>query len=250
MSAVSLSKVTAGYGKSAVLHDVSLEAPAASITTVIGPNGSGKSTLLKAVAGTARCWSGSLRVGAADLTTASERTRVVEHGIAYVPQLSNVFGPLTITENLEIGGTTLTRRARRKRITEMLEAYPDLGRRPHARAGSLSGGQRQMLAIARALMPAPTVLLLDEPSAGLSPRLLDELFRDVRALCERTGVTVLLVEQNAHAALRVSDRAVVLVGGTVARAGAAADIAADPGIGELYLGLGSEDSGKEVLGNR
>lgn len=238
MSAVSLSEVTAGYGKSAVLHSISITAPSASITTVIGPNGSGKSTLLKVIAGSAHCSSGFVRIDGTDLTTASERARVVHHGIAYVPQLSNIFPPLTIRENLEIGGITLPRRKRRNRITEILDLYPDLAHRPHTRADSLSGGQRQLLAMARALMPAPSVLLLDEPSAGLSPRLLDELFSSVRELCDRTHVTVLLVEQNAHAALRISDHAVVLVAGEVARAGTAREIADDPTIGDLYLGTG------------
>ncbi|WP_067539055.1 ABC transporter ATP-binding protein [Nocardia crassostreae] len=247
MTAVTLSNITAGYGKSAFLHDISLTAPAASITTVIGPNGSGKSTLLKVVAGTARCTSGSLLVAGADLTTVSERARVLDHRIAYVPQLSNVFAPMTILENLEIGGITLPRRTRRRRMTEILGMYPDLARRPHARADSLSGGQRQLLAMARALMPEPAVLLLDELSAGLSPRLLDELFESVRDLCHDTAVTVLLVEQNAHAALRISDRGVVLVAGQIARAGAACEIADDPTIGDLYLGTGPAPEAGQLI---
>jgi branched-chain amino acid transport system ATP-binding protein len=231
-----MSNVTAGYGKAVVLHDVSLDVPSGSITTIIGPNGSGKSTLLKVLAGTARCSAGSIRVGGADLTTASERTRITEHGIAYVPQLSNVFGPLTILENLEIGGATLPRRIRRQRIAEMLETYPDLAHRQRTRAASLSGGQRQMLAMARALMPSPRVLLLDEPSAGLSPKLLQDLFRNVRELRDRQQVTVALVEQNAHAALAISDHGIVLVAGEVARDATADQIAHDPAIAELYLG--------------
>jgi branched-chain amino acid transport system ATP-binding protein len=233
---ITLDNVTAGYGKAVVLHNVSMYVPAAAITTVIGPNGSGKSTLLKVVAGTARCAAGTIRVGAAELADASPRARLTEHRIAYVPQLSNVFGPLTIMENLEVGATVLPRRVRRGRIAEILRAYPDLACRPHARAGSLSGGQRQMLAMARALIPSPEVLLLDEPSAGLSPKLLNELFTGIRGLCDRDGVAVLLVEQNAHAALRISDYAVVLVAGEVARSGTAPETAADPSIGELYLG--------------
>jgi branched-chain amino acid transport system ATP-binding protein len=236
MTAVALSNVTAGYGKAVVLYDVSLHVPSGSITTIIGPNGSGKSTLLKVVAGTVRCSAGSVRVGGADLTTASERARITEHGVAYVPQLSNVFGPLTILENLEIGGSTLPRRTRRQRIAEMLEMYPDLARRPRARAASLSGGQRQMLAMARALMPSPGLLLLDEPSAGLSPKLLQDLFRNVRELRDLQQVTIVLVEQNAHAALAVSDHGIVLVSGEVARDATAEEIAHDPAIASLYLG--------------
>jgi branched-chain amino acid transport system ATP-binding protein len=239
LSNLVLANVTAGYGKAVVLHDVSLSIPSGSITTIIGPNGSGKSTLLKVVAGTARCSAGSVRVGGADLTTASERTRI-EHGIAYVPQLSNVFGPLTILENLEIGGATLPRRIRRQRIAEMLEIYPDLAHRPRARAASLSGGQRQMLAMARALMPSPRVLLLDEPSAGLSPKLQQDLFRNVRELRDLQQVTVVLVEQNAHAALAISDHGIVLVSGEVARDATADAIAHDPAIAALYLGTAEE----------
>ena len=241
MTTITLSHVTAGYGKAIVLHDVSLRVPSASITTIIGPNGSGKSTLLKVLAGTARCSAGSVRVDGADLTTASERSRITEHGIAYVPQLSNVFAPLTILENLEIGGATLSRRVRRQRISEMLESYPDLAHRARARADSLSGGQRQMLAMARALMPSPRVLLLDEPSAGLSPKLLGDLFRNVRELGDRRQVTVVLVEQNAQAALRISDHGIVLVSGEVVRDATAHEVAHDPAIAELYLGTGEND---------
>jgi branched-chain amino acid transport system ATP-binding protein len=249
MTAVTLSNVTAGYGRAAVLHDVSLGVPSGSITTIIGPNGSGKSTLLKVVAGTARCSAGSVRVDGVDLTAASERARITDHGIAYVPQLSNVFGPLSVLENLEIGGSTLPRGTRRQRMAEMLDGYPDLARRARARADSLSGGQRQMLAMARALMPSPRVLLLDEPSAGLSPKLLGELFSNVRELRDGGGVTVVLVEQNAHAALSISDHGIVLVSGEVARDGAAHDIARDPAIAELYLGT-DEAQAPTVAGER
>ena len=234
---VRLEAVTAGYVKGVpILRGIDLVVAPQSITTVIGPNGSGKSTLLRAIVGQVPFLDGVIRVDGQDLQHAAVHHRVIEHHLAFVPQVANVFGPLSIIENLEIGGARLPKRERRARITEMLDSYPDLATKRRARAESLSGGQRQLLAVARALMTRPTTLLLDEPSAGLSPRMMDEMFDTVRTIRDEHQVTILLVEQNAAQSLQISDHGVVLVAGEVAVSGPAEDILANRRVGELYLG--------------
>ena len=159
----------------------------------------------------------------------------MRHGLAFVPQTENVFATLSIHENLQLAAQILPRPRRAGRIAALYGAFPDLAARPGARAGALSGGQRQMLAVARALVVEPAVLILDEPSAGLSPKIAGEVFARLRAI-NRTGVAIVLVEQNVRAALAIADRAVILVEGRIAHEGAAATLADDPLVGELYLG--------------
>jgi branched-chain amino acid transport system ATP-binding protein len=234
---IELSGVAAGYVKDVpVVRDIDVHVPTKAITTVIGPNGSGKSTLLRAVVGQTPYASGSIVVDGTEVRGVSAHRRVIEHRIAFVPQVANVFGPLTILENLEVGGARLPRRQRRQRIAGLLDTYPDLAARRRVRAESLSGGQRQLLALARALMTSPTTLLLDEPSAGLSPAMMDSMFDAVRDTRDLHGVTVFLVEQNAVQSLEISDFGVVLVAGELAMQGPAQQILADPTIGRLYLG--------------
>lgn len=234
---IDLKQVDAGYVKGVpVIRGISVAVRPESITTVIGPNGSGKSTLLKAIMGLATRFSGQITLDGEDVADLPVHERVMSHRVAFVPQLANVFGPLTILENLEVGGARLRRQARRARIEELLESYPDLASRRKVRAESLSGGQRQLLALARALMTNPKTLLLDEPSAGLSPLMMDGLFDAISRARDDHNVTVLLVEQNAVQSLQVSDFAVVLVAGEVALQGTAEDIFNDEKIGELYLG--------------
>jgi branched-chain amino acid transport system ATP-binding protein len=234
---IELSQVTAGYVRDVpVVCNIDVAVATKSITTVIGPNGSGKSTLLRSVVGQIPYTSGSIVIDGVDVTSVSAHRRVLEHKIAFVPQVANVFGPLTILENLEVGGARVPRRQRKKRIDELLQTYPDLAAKRRVRAESLSGGQRQLLALARALMTSPTNLLLDEPSAGLSPAMMDSMFDAVRATRDLQGVTVLLVEQNAVQSLEISDFGVVLVAGELAMHGPAQEILADPTVGRLYLG--------------
>jgi branched-chain amino acid transport system ATP-binding protein len=234
---IDLRGVTAGYVKDvSVVRNIDVHVPTRSIATVIGPNGSGKSTLLRAVVGQTPYTSGSVIVDGTEVTGSSTHRRIIEHKVAFVPQVANVFGPLTIVENLEVGGARLSRRERRDRISELFDTYPDLAAKRRVRAESLSGGQRQLLALARALMTSPTTLLLDEPSAGLSPVMMDTMFDAVRATRDLHGVTVLLVEQNAVQSLEISDHGVVLVAGQLAMQGPAAEILADPAVGRLYLG--------------
>ncbi|MEN3283377.1 MAG: branched-chain amino acid transport system ATP-binding protein [Solirubrobacteraceae bacterium] len=234
---IELTDVRAGYIDGVpVLNGIDLTVRDGAIVTVLGPNGSGKSTLLKAIMGLLPLSGGSVAVDGERVDSAPVHERAVRHGVAYVPQLDNVFGAMTIRENLEIGGARLPRRERRERANELLEHYPTLAARPRARADSLSGGERQMLALARALMTRPRYLLLDEPSAGLSPRMLGEMFAAIVAVRETSGATLLIVEQNAVQSLAVSDEGCVLVLGEVALKGAASQIADDPRIRELYLG--------------
>ncbi len=229
--------VEAGYVADApVLKGVSLDVAEGEIVTIFGPNGSGKSTLLKTVMGYLRPSAGEIRIEGEPMGRVPVHERAIEHGIGYVPQLDNVFAPLTVRENLELGGARLSRKARRERIAELVELYPILGERLRQRADSQSGGERQMLATARALMTRPRCLLLDEPSAGLSPLMLEQVFSMLGELREREGITILLVEQNAAESLRASDRGVVLVLGEVALSGPANELLDDPRIAELYLG--------------
>jgi branched-chain amino acid transport system ATP-binding protein len=236
-----LDAVTAGYVKDApVVRNISLQVPTSTITTVLGPNGSGKSTLLRTIMGHLPGSHGSIRLDGVPIDDRPVHKRVIDHRLAFVPQLANVFGPLSVLENLEVGGARLARRTRRRRIAEVLDTYPDLAGRRRVRAESLSGGQRQLLALGRALMTSPSVLLLDEPSAGLSPKMMDDMFDAVRAAKDLHGVTVLLVEQNAVQSLQISDQGVVLVAGEIARSGSAQEILGDEGIRDLYLGGGTD----------
>jgi branched-chain amino acid transport system ATP-binding protein len=234
---ISVRDIRAGYVAGVpVLKGVSLRVEEGSIVTLLGPNGSGKSTLLRTLMGYLEPSAGEVEIDGESMRGVPVHERAIAHGIAYVPQLDNVFGPLTVRENLDLGGTRLSRGERKQRIDELLELYPILGERLRQRADSQSGGERQMLAIARALMTRPRCLLLDEPSAGLSPLMLEQVFSMLAELRAREGVTMLLVEQNAVDSLSVSDRGVVLVLGEVALEGPAQELLDDPRVSELYLG--------------
>ncbi|MEU1597335.1 ABC transporter ATP-binding protein [Streptomyces sp. NPDC005708] len=227
----------AGYVREApILNGVDLAVDDQSIVTILGPNGSGKSTLLKTIMGYLRPTSGSVEIDDVEVDRSPVHQRAIRHSVAYVPQLANVFGPLSIRENLELGGARLTRSERRLRIAELLDLYPQLRTRLGQRADSQSGGERQMLAVARALMTRPRHLLLDEPSAGLSPLMLTTLFEMLALLRDQENVTILIVEQNAAQSLAVSDRGVVLAVGRVAVEDDAASLLADERVADLYLG--------------
>lgn len=232
-----VSDVSAGYVSDVnILNGISLEVDDSQIVTIIGPNGSGKSTLLKCIMGFVRARTGTITVDGVDCTNLPTYKRVREHGIAYVPQLDNVFGALSIRDNLRAGGQYLPRAERDRRVEELLDRYPALGRRAGSRADALSGGERQLLAVCRALMPRPRILLLDEPSAGLSPAKVSELFESIADIRDHDKVTVLIVEQNAAQALAISDVGVVLVTGRVALRDQADALMTNPQVRELYLG--------------
>ena len=227
-------QVVAGYVKSLpIVHGASLEVARGEVVTIIGPNGAGKSTLMKAIAGLVAIESGRVLLRGQDVTGRSA-DQVVGAGLGYVPQTGNVFTTLTIHENLRVGGHLL-RGEMAARLERAYQSFPVLATKRGDRARTLSGGQRQMLAIARALMTDPSVVMLDEPTAGLAPKVVQEVFDRLRVLAQQ-GVAVLMVEQNAKGALRNSDRGYVLVEGRNHLQGAAAELLADPAVGAAFLG--------------
>ena len=227
--------IVAGYGETEILHGVSVSVGEGEIVTIIGPNGCGKSTLMKAIVGLVSVRSGRVAFKGDDISDLPPQ-RIVRAGLCYVPQTDNVFPSLTIRENLEMGAF-VRKDDYSGRIDEMFDLFPDLAARPSARAGSLSGGQRQMLAIARALMLDPALLLLDEPSAGLSPAMVGLVFERIQGI-NRAGVSLLLVEQNAREALRMSDRGYVLSSGENRLEDEGQALLDNPEVARLYLGGG------------
>jgi branched-chain amino acid transport system ATP-binding protein len=204
----------------------------------MGPNGAGKSTYVKAIAGLVPIHSGTVRLMDRDVTGLAAHEKIAA-GLAFVPQTENVFATLSIRDNLRLAADLLPRSERAERIDALYAMFPDLADRDGRRAGSLSGGQRQMLAIARALIVRPRVLILDEPSAGLSPKVVAEVFTRLKGIVS-SEVAIVLVEQNVKAALAIADRAAILVEGRLAHEGTAAGLADDPLVGELYLGVRRE----------
>ncbi len=229
--------VIAGYTPEVdILRGMSVHADSREIVTLLGPNGCGKSTLLKTIAGYLTPRSGRVLLEGRDVSAMPVHRKIQRAGLGFVPQTENVFAALSVRENLQVGGHHLAERQVGARIEELCALYPVLSRKIAAPAASLSGGERQILALARALMPRPRMLLLDEPSAGLSPKMLQEVFEAIVQVRAKEGVAILMVEQNAMEALRISDRAYVLSMGTVALTGAARQLISDPQVRELYLG--------------
>jgi branched-chain amino acid transport system ATP-binding protein len=234
MSLLIVRFLTGGYGETDILNGVDLTLEKGEILTVAGPNGAGKSTLAKAVMGLLPRVQGQIAFEGRDLLREPVERRLTL-GVAYVPQVGNVFPSLSVTENLQVVAGVADRRAR---IAELMEVFPALAARRRARAGSLSGGERQQLAFARALMARPRLMILDEPTAALAPALVAESFTRIARLPE-LGVTVLMVEQRARQALAVSARGCILDGGRVAMLGPAATLLADERAAALYLGRGA-----------
>lgn len=234
---IEVSNVVAGYGDGpAILHGISLNAQKHEIVTILGPNGCGKSTLLKTIAGFIRPREGTVAVDGKDLTAAPANEKVRVHRMGFVPQSDNVFPSLTIAENIMLGARNLPASKRQDALDAQMAAYPTLASKAGRKASALSGGERQLLSLARALACEPTALLLDEPSAGLSPAMVHEVFEAIAAIRDRTGMCILMVEQNAFEALGVADRAYVLALGQVALEGRAESLLADPAMRHLYLG--------------
>ena len=231
---VHVDKVNAGYLPGInILNECSLTANQGELIGIIGPNGAGKSTLLKAIFGLVNVREGKILLNGEEITNL-KANKLVAKGVAFVPQSDNVFPSLTIEENLQMGVFQTPKRFN-ERFEFVTGLFPDLGKRRHQRAGSLSGGERQMVAMGRALMIDPSVLLLDEPSAGLSPVRQDETFIRVKEVNE-AGVTVIMVEQNARRCLQICDRAYVLDQGKDAHTGTGRALLNDPKMIELYLG--------------
>jgi branched-chain amino acid transport system ATP-binding protein len=231
-----VTRLHAGYGKAEVLRGLSIRAPQGSVVTVIGPNGAGKSTLLNALMGLLRS-TGGLRLAGQDIAGLTLEERVMQ-GLALVPEKRELFGSMSVEDNLVLGGW----RPMKQRVPQWRDGmervytlFPRLKERRAQQAGTLSGGERQMLAIGRALMGAPKVLMLDEPSLGLAPLIVRDIFSIIRQL-RASGVTILLVEQNARAALEVADYGYVLETGDLVLEGPAQDLAGDPRVIQTYLG--------------
>jgi branched-chain amino acid transport system ATP-binding protein len=232
--ALRIEALEAGYEPGlSIVRGACLEVAAQEIVAILGPNGAGKSTLVKAVAGLVPISAGQVWLGEQEITQVPAH-RLGALGLGFVPQTENVFTNLSIAENLELAAS-LQGVPARSRLPALYELFPDLARQRRLLAARLSGGQRQMLAMARALVRMPQVLMLDEPSAGLSPRLVLEVFAKLREI-RASGVTIVLVEQNVKAALSIADRAAVLVEGRERVVAPAAELARDARIAELYLG--------------
>jgi len=227
--------LSVSYGAVQALNDVSLTAPAGQVTAVIGANGAGKSTLMRTVAGLVRPASGEVRLNDA-LLTGRRPEDIVRSGVVLVPEGRSTIPELTVVENLDLGGLWRDAAARKASKSEAFDLFPILAERSRNRADTLSGGERQQLAIARALMCAPTCLLLDEPSLGLAPLIVTQILDLVHRLATQTNLAVLLVEQNAVTALRVATHGIVLNLGRVVMAGPAAEIASHQDLRHSYLG--------------
>lgn len=229
-----ISGLTSAYGRIEVLHAISLSVPKGEIVSLIGGNGAGKTTLLRAISGVQPIRSGTIRFDGQEITTLSAEARV-RLGIAQVPEGRQVFAPVSVEDNLHLGAW-LRGGASAADLDETYAMFPILGEKRHLPAGSLSGGQQQMLAIGRALMSRPRLLLLDEPSMGLAPVLVEQVFAVILSL-RANGITLLLVEQNAAAALAIADRGYVIETGEITHAGRAASLIDDPKLREAYLGI-------------
>ena len=227
--------VTAGYGEFMILNDLSFEAARGKITLLLGPNGAGKSTVLKTLFGLLKVKQGSVHLGGKNITGATAKELLTQHGVAFVPQGRNLFGQLSVLENLELGGITLGMKTAHERIPEVLARFPRVKERLHSAASSLSGGEQKQLEVGRALLLRPKVLLIDEPSIGLSPLVVQDVFKLLRGLADK-GCTVLMVEQNVKSALKMADDAIALESGRLVLHKRADELLADPNIERLFLG--------------
>jgi branched-chain amino acid transport system ATP-binding protein len=226
--------LVAGYGKSQVLHGVSMDVRAGEVVTMVGANGAGKSTVLRSIFGLTDVRSGVVRFKGQDITGARPH-QVVAMGLAFVPQERSIFPSLTVYENLEMGGYTTSSDKVLENVEKVFQHFPWLKERYQQKAGTLSGGERQMLAIARGLMTEPELLMLDEPSLGLAPKIVETVFEQIQLIHE-SGTTIFLVEQNARRALSIADRAYVLELGQIRHQGTGQELLSDPEVQRAYLG--------------
>lgn len=222
-----------GYGGSTILNGCTISVDRGEIAVIVGPNGAGKSTAMKAIFGMVDLREGAVRLDGREITGLSPQDRVPE-GMAFVPQTSNVFAGMTVRENLEMGAF-LRREGVQETMDQVYELFPILAEKQHQNAGELSGGQRQQVAVGRALMTRPTVLMLDEPTAGVSPIVMDELFDRIIEI-RRTGIAILMVEQNARQALEIADKGFVLVTGENRYTDTGAALLANPDVRRSFLG--------------
>lgn len=235
MKILEANDIVAGYGKSEILHGVSISLGEGESITIIGPNGAGKSTLLKAIMGYITIFAGDISWKGEDITHLKPHEKIIR-GFGYVPQLGNVFPSLTVRENLEMGGFNQTKEMVKERMEKSFQLFPILAKRLKQKAGTLSGGERQLLGMARALMSEPEILMLDEPSAGLSPKMAEEVFLTILDIHKKLGSAILIIEQDAYQSLSISDRGYVLVMGRNEFEDSAEKILSNQKIREAYLG--------------
>lgn len=226
--------MTGGYGPVDILHSCTIAVDPGEIAVIVGPNGAGKSTAMKAVFGMLKLRQGSVRLGGEDITALSPQARV-RKGMGFVPQTSNIFASMTVEENLEMGAFIRSDDTIRQTMEQVYDLFPILRDKRNQPAGQLSGGQRQQVAVGRALMTQPKVLMLDEPTAGVSPIVMDELFDRIIEIA-RTGISILMVEQNARQALEIAHRGYVLVQGANRYTDTGKALLADPDVRKSFLG--------------
>jgi branched-chain amino acid transport system ATP-binding protein len=228
--------VFAGYGKLQILNGVTLEANPREVTVIVGPNGSGKSTLLKTIVGLTTLYRGTIELDGQNITHIPSH-KIARSGISYLPQTDNVFTNLTVTENLRLAGYAIDSETHRTRLSRIFQLFPQLSAYTHTKAFNLSGGERQMLAMALALVRDPNVIMFDEPTANLAPKIATQVLNLISSLAKEIGLTILLAEQNAKRALEIGNDAYLLVGGKNAFAGTARELLEHKELGRLYLGL-------------
>jgi len=233
---IEISGLNAGYKRLHVLYDISLRFEKDMINVVVGPNGSGKSTLLKSIFGLTTIYSGSIKFNGVELNGLTPH-QIARKGIAYLPQVDNVFSNLTVAENMLMAGYTLRREEVEERIEEVSETFPVIKRDWRSRAGVLSGGERQMVAMAMALLRRPKVMMFDEPTGSLAPKIANEVLEKIVELKDTLRITIVLVEQNAKKALEIGDKAYLLVGGRLVFHGDSHELLEHPELGKLYLGV-------------
>ena len=233
---IEFDNVVAGYKDFMILNNLSFKVATGSITLLLGPNGAGKSTVLKTLFGLLKPRRGRVLLNGEDVSGFTQKALLAK-GIAFVPQGRNLFGQLTVFQNLELGGITLGTKTTHDRIPEILELFPRVKERLHSQASALSGGEQKQLEVGRALLLRPRVLLIDEPSIGLSPIVVQDVFKLLRKLAEQ-GTTVLMVEQNVKSALKMADDAIALESGQLVLHKKASELLADPNIERLFLGGG------------
>jgi branched-chain amino acid transport system ATP-binding protein len=228
--------IFAGYGKLQVLNGVTVDAKPREVTVIVGPNGSGKSTLLKTIAGLATTYQGTIELDGQEITGWASH-KIARSGVAYLPQTDNVFTNLTVTENLRLAGYTIDDKSYGTRLTRIFQLFPQLSAYVKTKALNLSGGERQMLAMALALIREPNVIMFDEPTANLAPKIGTQVLNIISSLAKEIGLTILLAEQNAKRALEIGNAAYLMVGGKNAFAGSARELLEHKELGRLYLGL-------------
>ncbi len=237
---ITLEKVNAGYGKLHILFDITVEFPEKKTTVIVGPNGSGKSTLLKTIFGITKIYSGKVKFMGKDITGKPPHL-IAASGIAYLPQTENVFDNLTVEENIKMAGYTLRKEEIEEKKEYVLEYFPVLKGYLKKKARQLSGGEKQMLAMAMALLRSPKIMMFDEPTAALAPKLAYQVLNIIDSLKKDLGITIILVEQNAKIALERGDKAILMASGRIIYDGNARDLLEHPELGPMYLGITRRD---------